>query len=145
MVFGDDGSVTPYDQLIIATGSRAFMPPMDGHVQRRRRAAAGVFAFRTLDDTRAMVEYAQHTDHHRAVVIGGGLLGLEAARGLQTHGIDVDVVHSGKHLMNAQLGRAGGRDPAAQHGRARHRRVHRQPDHRGAGDRTGCAGSSSAT
>ena len=55
-----------------------------------------------------MVEYAQHTDHHRAVVIGGGLLGLEAARGLQTHGIGVDVVHSGKHLMNAQLGRAGG-------------------------------------
>ena len=55
-----------------------------------------------------MVDYATHDDHHQAVVIGGGLLGLEAARGLQSHGIDVDVVHSGKHLMNAQLGREGG-------------------------------------
>ena len=44
----------------------------------------GVFAFRTLDDTRAMIDYAQHDDHRKAVVIGGGLLGLEAARGLQT-------------------------------------------------------------
>ena len=109
VVFGDDGSVTPYDQLIIATGSRAFMPPMEGMYNNPEGALLpGIFAFRTLDDTRAMVEYAQHTDHHRAVVIGGGLLGLEAARGLQTHGIGVDVVHSGKHLMNAQLGRAGG-------------------------------------
>ena len=67
-----------------------------------------MFAFRTIDDTRAMVDYATHDDHHKAVVIGGGLLGLEAARGLQSHGIGVDVVHSGKHLMNAQLGRDGG-------------------------------------
>ena len=44
----------------------------------------GVFAFRTLDDTRGMIDYADRADHHRAVVIGGGLLGLEAARGLQT-------------------------------------------------------------
>ena len=55
-----------------------------------------------------MIDYATHDDHHKAVVIGGGLLGLEAARGLQSHGIEVDVVHSGKHLMNAQLGRDGG-------------------------------------
>ena len=67
-----------------------------------------MFAFRTIDDTRGMIDYATHDDHHRAVVIGGGLLGLEAARGLQSHGIGVDVVHSGKHLMNAQLGRDGG-------------------------------------
>src|SRR3712207_6517847 len=55
-----------------------------------------------------MVDYAQRDDHHRAVVIGGGLLGLEAACGLQSHGIDVDVVHSGTPLMNAQLGGDGG-------------------------------------
>ena len=108
VVFGDDGSITPYDQLIIATGSRAFVPPMEGLYRADGSMLPGVFSFRTLDDTRAMVEYAQREVHHRAVVIGGGLLGLEAARGLQNHGVEVDVVHSGKHLMNAQLGRAGG-------------------------------------
>ena len=109
VVFADDGRVTPYDQLIIATGSRSFMPSMDGPVPRPRAACCpGVFAFRTIDDTRNMVEYASHDDHSKAVVIGGGLLGLEAARGLQSHGLTVDVVHSGRWLMNAQLGRDGG-------------------------------------
>ena len=51
------------------------------------RCKPGVFAFRTLDDTRGMIEYAQHEHHTRAVVIGGGLLGLEAARGLQAYGL----------------------------------------------------------
>ena len=55
-----------------------------------------------------MVQLAQHEHHRRAVVIGGGLLGLEAAHGLQAYGIEVDVVHSGGHLMNAQLGPDGG-------------------------------------
>ncbi len=113
VVFSDDGQVTPYDQLIIATGSRSFMPAMDGLYgdptpDSPTGLLPGVFAFRTIDDTRSMIDYATHDDHHRAVVIGGGLLGLEAARGLQSHGITVDVVHSGKHLMNAQLGREGG-------------------------------------
>ena len=67
-----------------------------------------MFAFRTIDDTRGMIDYVTRDDHRRAVVIGGGLLGLEAARGLQGHGIEVDVVHSGRWLMNAQLGREGG-------------------------------------
>ena len=107
-VFSDDGAVTPYDQLVIATGSRSFMPPMDGMYLADGRLLPGVFAFRTLDDTTAMVDHATHDDHHRAVVIGGGLLGLEAARGLQTHGLDVTVVHSAPHLMNAQLGPEGG-------------------------------------
>ena len=108
VVFSDDGQITPYDQMIIATGSHSFMPPMDGLYSATDGLLPGVFAFRTIDDTRAMVDYATHDDHHQAVVIGGGLLGLEAARGLQSHGIGVDVVHSGKHLMNAQLGREGG-------------------------------------
>ncbi len=108
VVFSDDGQITPYDQLIIATGSRSFMPPMEGLYDPSAALLPGVFAFRTIDDTRAMVEYATHDDHHKAVVIGGGLLGLEAARGLQSHGIGVDVVHSGRWLMNAQLGREGG-------------------------------------
>ena len=59
----------------------------------------------TLDDTRAMIRYAR--DHERAVVIGGGLLGLEAARGLQNHGVDVTLVHAAGHLMNQQLDAAG--------------------------------------
>ncbi|MGI8458422.1 MAG: FAD-dependent oxidoreductase [Propionibacteriaceae bacterium] len=108
VVLGDDGSVTSYDDLIIATGSRSFMPPMDGVYGTDASILPRVFAFRTIDDTRAMVDYATHDDHHRAVVIGGGLLGLDAARGLQSHGIAVDVVHSGRWLMNAQLGRDGG-------------------------------------
>ncbi|GAA1275558.1 nitrite reductase large subunit NirB [Arthrobacter pascens] len=108
LVFSDDGRATPYDVLVIATGSRSHLPPMDGMYTPGGRLLPGVFAFRTIDDTRNMVAYAQQDHHHRAVVVGGGLLGLEAARGLQSHGIDVDVVHSGGHLMNAQMGPEGG-------------------------------------
>ncbi|HWJ52865.1 MAG TPA: FAD-dependent oxidoreductase, partial [Propionibacteriaceae bacterium] len=108
VVFADDGRITPYDQLIVATGSRSFMPSMSGLYLPSGGLLPGVFAFRTIDDTRNMVEYATHDDHSKAVVVGGGLLGLEAARGLQSHGLTVDVVHSGRWLMNAQLGRDGG-------------------------------------
>jgi nitrite reductase (NADH) large subunit len=107
-VFADEGQVTPYDKLIIATGSRSFLPPMENLYLSAGGMLPGVFGFRTIDDTQNMVEYATHDDHARAVVIGGGLLGLEAARGLQSHGLTVDVVHSGRWLMNAQLGREGG-------------------------------------
>ncbi|MGH7752067.1 MAG: NAD(P)/FAD-dependent oxidoreductase, partial [Gemmatimonadales bacterium] len=108
LVFSGDGRATPYDVLIIATGSRSHLPPMDGMYTPGGRLLPGIFAFRTIDDTTGMVSYAQQDHHHRAVVIGGGLLGLEAARGLQSHGIDVEVVHSGGHLMNAQMGPDGG-------------------------------------
>ena len=108
LVFADDGSVTPYDVLIIATGSSPFMPAMDGLRRPDGTLLPGVFGFRTMDDTRRMIEHATHEHHRRAVVIGGGLLGLEAARGLQSHGIDVTVVHSAGHLMNAQLSPEGG-------------------------------------
>jgi nitrite reductase (NADH) large subunit len=108
LVFSDDGQVTPYDVLIIATGSRSFMPSIEGLRTDDGELLPGVFAFRTIDDTRGMINYASHEDHRRAVVIGGGLLGLEAARGLQAYGLQVDVVHAGSHLMNAQIGPAGG-------------------------------------
>src|SRR5215216_6379558 len=84
-VTGNDGSVTPYDVLLLATGSSAWMPPIDG-LQRD-----GVFVFRTLDDTRELMR--RSGPGKKAVVIGGGLLGLEAARGLQVQGCDVSVVH----------------------------------------------------
>jgi len=106
LVYSDDGQVTPYDVLIIATGSWSFIPKMRGTYTADGGLLPGVFAFRTIDDTRSMVSHAQ--DHSRAVVIGGGLLGLEAARGLQSHDMQVQVVHAGPHLMNAQMGASGG-------------------------------------
>lgn len=101
VVAAADGTVTPYDKLIIATGSRAFVPDIPGIHRAGRGYHQGVFAFRTLDDTRNMIRYAR--DHERAVVIGGGLLGLEAARGLQSHLSQVTLLHAAPSLMNAQL------------------------------------------
>ena len=98
---GDDGSVTHYDRLLLATGSKAFMPPI-ADVDKEN-----VFTFRNLDDTRALVAAAG--PGVRAVVIGGGLLGLEAARGLQLQGCEVTVVHLMDTLMNMQLDATGGR------------------------------------
>ena len=95
------GRRTPYDKLIIATGSDAFVPNIAGLHRPGRGYHQGVFTFRTIDDTRGMIRYAR--EHQRAVVIGGGLLGLEAARGLQSHLPHVTLVHSAGHLMNAQL------------------------------------------
>ena len=92
---------TRYDNLILATGSRSFFPPMDGLWADDKSLADGVFGFRTLDDCVGMIAEAAHRT--KAVVIGGGLLGLEAARGLQNRGLTVDVVHAGPTLMNAQL------------------------------------------
>jgi nitrite reductase (NADH) large subunit len=100
-VTGDDGSVTPFDKLLLATGSSARWPPFDGLDKD------GVFAFRTLDDARALM--ARAARGARAVVIGGGLLGLEAARGLQMQGADVTLVHVMATLMERQLDPIGGR------------------------------------
>ena len=99
-VTGDDGSVTTYDTLLLATGSSAFKPPIQGLDKEN------VFAFRTLDDTRDLLERA--APGVKAVVIGGGLLGLEAARGLQVRGCDVTVVHLMSTLMERQLDPDGG-------------------------------------
>ena len=99
-VAGNDGSVTPYDTLLLATGSSAWFPPIAG-LDRD-----GVFAFRTLDDTRELMRRAGPST--RAVVIGGGLLGLEAARGLQVRGCTVTVVHLMPTLMERQLDPDGG-------------------------------------
>jgi nitrite reductase (NADH) large subunit len=99
-VTGNDGSVTPYDTLLLATGSSAWMPPIDGLDKD------GVFVFRTLDDTRELLKRAG--PGKKAVVIGGGLLGLEAARGLQVQGCDVTVVHLMATLMERQLDPDGG-------------------------------------
>jgi nitrite reductase (NADH) large subunit len=100
-VIAADGSRHPYDKLIIATGSTSFIPPIDGARRPDGSLMPGVFGFRTLRDTEQMIAWAEGAE--RAAVIGGGLLGLEAARGLQTRGLQVEIVHRGGHLMNLQL------------------------------------------
>lgn len=105
-VTGDDGSVTPYDKLLLAMGSSPLIPPMEGTKRD------GVFVFRTLNDTRALLERSR--PGLKAAVIGGGLLGLEAARGLQVQGCDVTVVHLMDSLMERQLDPTGSKMLAAQ-------------------------------
>ncbi|CDO08665.1 nitrite reductase large subunit [Mycolicibacterium cosmeticum] len=106
LVHADDGTTMRYDALILATGSRSFFPPMTGLWADDKTLTDGVFGFRTLDDCMGMISEA--ANRTKAVVIGGGLLGLEAARGLQNRGLTVDVVHAGPTLMNAQLDDAAG-------------------------------------
>lgn len=91
----DKGSVISYDELIIATGSSAFILPVNGN------ELEGVIGFRTIQDTEFMIETADR--YQKAVVIGGGLLGLEAARGLMDRGMEVEVVHLMPSLMEQQL------------------------------------------
>lgn len=97
----DDGDRIGYDHLVLATGSRAIVPPLPGLDPLPER----VVPFRTLDDCRRILTAARGA--RSALVLGGGLLGLEAARGLAARGLDVTVVHPIGHLMERQL------DPAA--------------------------------
>jgi assimilatory nitrate reductase electron transfer subunit len=98
VVVAGDGTVTPYDALVLATGSSAVVPPMPG---TRGGLPRGAMVFRTLDDCRDIVAAAGTARH--AVVIGGGLLGIEAARGLAGRGLSVTVLHLAGHLMERQL------------------------------------------
>ncbi|MCP1182282.1 nitrite reductase large subunit NirB [Paenibacillus sp. 1781tsa1] len=84
-----------YDVLILATGSSPFIPPIPGMDKER------VMSFRTIDDCMRMSEYSR--EYRKAAVIGGGLLGLEAARGLLHLGMEAVVVHNAPYIMNRQL------------------------------------------
>lgn len=96
----DDGREVPYETLVLATGSTALVPPgLEGATQAT--------PFRTLDDCAAIVSRAAQAT--RAVVLGGGLLGLEAARGLAGRGLRVTVLHLAGHLMERQLDAGAGR------------------------------------
>src|SRR5690606_11440260 len=101
LVVAEDGASEEYDRLLLATGSTPFMLPVPG------RELAGVIAYRDIHDTNAMIEAAGK--HTHAVVIGGGLLGLEAANGLKQRGMDVSVVHLNKWLMERQLDQTAGK------------------------------------
>ncbi len=106
VVTADTGQQEEYDVLLIATGSRAFIPPMEGAWRDDGSLRPGVFAFRGIDDCTGIMAHAKRSKV--AAVIGGGLLGLEAARGLLNHGCEVHVIHLGAHLMEMQLDTAGG-------------------------------------
>jgi nitrite reductase (NADH) large subunit len=91
----DDGAELPYDVLVFATGSAPFVPPVPG-IQKR-----GVFVYRTIEDLDAILAHAGQA--RRAAVIGGGLLGLEAARAVLDAGLEAHVVEVAPRLMPRQL------------------------------------------
>lgn len=101
IVTADDGSTAEYDRLLLATGSTPFILPVPGN------RLPGVIAYRDIADTQRMIETA--ASHSHAVVIGGGLLGLEAANGLRQRGMHVTVVHLADWLLERQLDKAAGK------------------------------------
>jgi len=96
-VYAQDGTVAGYDRLLIATGSKAVMPQVPG------TDLEGVVSFRDIADVNKMLSYSR--SYKKAVVLGGGLLGLEAACGLVLRGMDVTVIHNQDILMNRQMDR----------------------------------------
>jgi nitrite reductase (NADH) large subunit len=101
IVISNKGRMVEYDKLILATGSVPFILPISGANKK------GVTAFRDISDCEKMIEYSKK--YKKAAVIGGGLLGLEAARGLLNLGMEVDVIHIGSHLMERQLDSIAGK------------------------------------
>ncbi|MEQ1635074.1 MAG: FAD-dependent oxidoreductase [Methylococcales bacterium] len=94
-VIARDGTLAAYDRLLIATGSKAVIPGVPGNTLE------GVISFRDIVDVNKMLEYAARGQ--KAVVLGGGLLGLEAANGLVQRGMEVTVIHNHNILLNRQL------------------------------------------
>jgi nitrite reductase [NAD(P)H] large subunit len=101
IVTSQSGRVEPYDALLLATGSRPIVPPIPG------LDLAGTCAFRDIADVQTMIHASQV--HRRAIVIGGGLLGLEAANGLAKRGMSVAVIHLMDTLMERQLDAEAGK------------------------------------
>src|SRR5580698_698730 len=102
----EDGAQHRYDIAVLATGSQPTVPPLDGMTNPRGDLRPGVFIYRTMDDCLQMRARARAGDS--AVVLGGGLLGLEAAKVLSDAGLHVTVVHAARTLLNAQLDELGG-------------------------------------
>jgi nitrite reductase (NADH) large subunit len=100
------GITVAYDHLVLATGSSPFIPKIEDVRTKTGAFKRGVFVFRTLDDCGDIVRYAGAAK--KAVIVGGGLLGLEAARGLLERGLEVHVVHLMAHLMEMQLDATAG-------------------------------------
>ncbi|WP_245155153.1 FAD-dependent oxidoreductase [Nocardioides sp. 1609] len=101
-----DGTRIGYDRLVLATGAIATLPPIRGLVRLDGRLHERVHAFRSLDDCRRLDAAVPHA--RRAVVVGGGLLGLQVARALAVRGLATEVVEGGEHLLRGQVGPAAG-------------------------------------
>ena len=101
IVKADDGTEVEYDRLLLCTGSNPFILPVPG------KDLKGVIAYRDIADTNEMIDAS--AKYKKAVVIGGGLLGLEAANGLMLRGMDVSVVHVMPTLMERQLDSVAGK------------------------------------
>lgn len=99
-VISKDGTQADYDRLLIATGSKPVIPDIPGNDLQ------GVISFRDIFDVNTMLEYSR--SHKKAVVLGGGLLGLEAANGLVLRGMHVTVVHTNTVLLNRQMDKQAG-------------------------------------
>src|SRR5690606_22672858 len=99
-VYSTDGQAYPYDRLVMATGAVPYIPPTQGYSQPH------CLSYRTLSDVDTIKQSAQ--DSRSGVIIGGGLLGLEAAAALNKLKLETHVVEYSTHLMAAQLDRPGG-------------------------------------
>ena len=101
-VRSERGVEIDYDVVVLATGSFPFVPPVPGIDKR------GVFVYRTIEDLERIIEYAKHS--RRCAVLGGGLLGLEAARAAHELGLETHVVEFSPRLMPRQIDDAGSQD-----------------------------------
>lgn len=108
IVHDSHGGTYGYDVLVLATGSRSWIPPVEGLVEPGGQLANGVVGFRTASDCERIMAAAQ-PGGGLVAVLGGGLLGLEAARGLVGRGVAVTVLHPVGHLMERQLDPSAGR------------------------------------
>ncbi|KAA1420294.1 NAD(P)/FAD-dependent oxidoreductase [Nocardioides humilatus] len=110
-----DGTIIEYDALVLATGSIPTLPPIRGLVRMDGSLHESVHAFRSLNDCERLLEAVSATDadgelvNRRAVVVGGGLLGLQVARALGARGIDTEIVEGADHLLSQQIGEAAGK------------------------------------
>jgi nitrite reductase (NADH) large subunit len=112
----EDGQSRRYDISVLATGSQPLVPPLEGMLDEQGELRQGALVYRTIGDCLRMRDHSRAGDS--AVVVGGGLLGLEAAKVLSDMGLHVTVVHVAQSLMNAQLDGIGGEMLARQIERA---------------------------
>ncbi len=110
-----DGTIIEYDALVLATGAIPTLPPIRGLVRMDGSLHDSVHAFRSLADCEGLLEAVTATDDHgdpinrRAVVVGGGLLGLQVARALGARGIDTEIVEGADHVLHHQISTAAGK------------------------------------
>lgn len=101
-----DGTTIPFDRLVMATGSIPTLPPIRGLVQVNGQLHPKVHAFRSLADCSRLL--AELTPGRRAVVVGGGLLGLQVARALGVRGVATEIVEGSEHLLSSRIDERGG-------------------------------------